>query len=807
MSSNFSLIIIFILLVAGCGLQTGEKAPEQAAPSYSGKGYSCVGEIPQHISKYINDELTIGQVNDFTRCLQKSFASFAELTRGRDETTYAPEELRRFLQTYFIHDHVMSDELMHQFMVIKTVLIGGDANRVSRQELYLAIDLLEDIRKEAVRLHPFIQFLNPTLAKKQDPVGLGANLSKAFESLSQTIHVFSSRFEKSKSAYAYSDLEKFMTEFRSFINWESEFPGGYKVSDWTNLIRIFKELTVSPLDPEVINVSDWAPLMESGARWYLAYLQFEVGVREQPVLYGVGLQNLLFLGEELFKLIDSALQKQPEKSISLSQLDRLIESLSGIRWMPSKLRAASISQAIRPLFQRIFGDELTAPSSRIESGLTLSNLAVMKAEFYRWSYVQLNLDSQFKTAAAVPSEFEPFVPSLQGGITRMSAFSAASKGVRGSEWEEFNKVKTLMRPLFNENDWRVQLVSDQKVKAGAVQHGFANLSAMNMLRGITAMIFRGYSEATPGRGWNSGIGRDELQQFYTDFSLLAVDVGFVDERSVGAGRRSFIEGNLFNYASDGLPAPGDKDPPQLKFVEAMQMFAFFYSGGQVSSKLYAQLKDLCPHGGEDINHRLMYSRDCVIVKLPEMLEAALGNAPDLVKYLKSMNENMRLEFSEVLVKTAFVPNISQLGFVESSELTTMSVVLQYAEAIMTRFDANEDGWLDDKEVHSATPLFTGFIQTIAKDTCRGDLDQTWATAVFRYILFWGHMPEAWDIVNVWNQSVEMYTTWNIGFGPFDVGIKPPPITLSRSSLGNVFSSIIQQLYASSAKKVCPAKSP
>src|SRR5665213_3583791 len=68
--------------ILGCGLHVGEKAPQPAAIAYSGKSYSCVAEIPQHIEKYVKDELNDQEISEFMRCLQNAFTSFAQYTRG-----------------------------------------------------------------------------------------------------------------------------------------------------------------------------------------------------------------------------------------------------------------------------------------------------------------------------------------------------------------------------------------------------------------------------------------------------------------------------------------------------------------------------------------------------------------------------------------------------------------------------------------------------------------------------------------------------------------------------------------------------
>lgn len=37
-------------------------------------------------------------------------------------------------------------------MVIKRSFIGGEIDKISRNELYIAVEVLEDLRKEAIRI-------------------------------------------------------------------------------------------------------------------------------------------------------------------------------------------------------------------------------------------------------------------------------------------------------------------------------------------------------------------------------------------------------------------------------------------------------------------------------------------------------------------------------------------------------------------------------------------------------------------------------------------------------------------------------
>lgn len=783
-----------------CGLKTGESAPQPKAPSYSGAGYNCVGEIPQTIGKYVSDELDENQITEFVRCLQKSFTSFAELTRGRDSASYAPEEIRKFLQDYFIKSHTMSDELMRQFMVVKRVLIGGEEARISRHELHLAVEVLEEIRREAIRLKPHLRVLNPKLAVLNDPRGLGQKLSEANEALKGTIQIFSKRLQTTQNPYRFSDMEKFLTEFRAFIDWEKEYPDALVSKRWIDVLRIFKEVTISPASPDAILVSEWTPLLESMARWYLAYLQYQVGIKGQPLLHGIGFQNILYIAQEVFDLFEQSVLRQPAKLVSFDQLDRLVEAIDGVKWMPLGIRAISAKQAIRLFFSRILGDELMKPSERVETGVNINNLLTMKSEFYRWAYVQQNLDTQFQEEIQSMAGTES-VPSIQRPITIPDGVRNVILNLRTSDWNEFNKIVNLSRPLYGNNDNRILLVGESQFREYNLHHGFTDLSAMNLLRMVTLLIFRGYAEETPGTSWKSGISQTELQKFYDDFRQIGIDVGFIDPRALTAGRRGYIEGNLFTYQSDGFTRPGTDLSQQLSFVETMHLFGFLYSGAQVSARLYNEISAKCSAGPNDIFNRPMIPRSCVEERLGAALMNHFTNGPWAVDFLRTANAETRATYIQNLIKTAYSPS-SRPDFVEASELTTIAVVLHYAEAVMTRFDENLDGQLDDDEIRKATPMFINFIQITAKETGRGDYDEAFARGIFRLMLEKRGMPEWYNIMGILDHWAEWKLPVDLYFWKFEVPlVMPPKISIDRIGMSQVFFSIIQELYKSSERPV------
>lgn len=771
-----------LLMTTNCGLHLGESQPKPPAPSYSGRGLSCVGEIPQNVENYVNDRMSEQDITAFVTCLEQAFTSFAQLTRGKsDRGTYSPQEIREFLEGYFLKSYHISDSLLAEFMVIKQVMVGGELDRITREELYQSVDFLEEIRLEAIRLKPHLRYLNPRLVTKQEPMELGERLSEANEAIKVSVRTFSARLQKSKKSYPLEHLAIFLQEFRQFVKWEDHFQRAIPVAHWVEFLRIFKELTVANSKEEVIRPNEWSPLLKSMARWYLTYLQFQVGVKGQPVLQGVGLQNLLHLANEGFAQVEDSLRRQPDgHTVTYDQLKQLMVALRALNWLPEGIRVESLEQATKAVITKVFGDPELAPSQRKSNGLTLDALSLVRHEFYRWASIQMNLDSQFKGTGVVRVD----VPNLQSHIEIPMDTVVNGQSQQDAVWEEFLKVRKIIPPLYESGKYRVTLVPESERPKMGLRYDFHNLSMMNLLRTISALIFRGYSEDhSLMRGWDAGIRSHEMQQFYMDFRDMGIDLKWVDVRNRKTGERVFVEGNLFNYSSDGF-IDGEMGPRgQMNMPETMEFFGFLYSGGKMGDDLYYSLQQQCATGPIDIQCRPMLERSCVREYLHEVLLNNSSHMPGFKQYLQSAPLSVRKELAKNLLETALTPSSSEM-WVEHAELATMAVISQYAEAVMTRFDSNHDGVLVNREVYASIPVFQGYIKKFAREKMGVNLFDWMAKGAFLAILTDKKIPD-------WRRLIidARFDFWALQ-DPIDFNER---IWLDRLELSKVFRTILGKL--------------
>ncbi len=310
------------------------------------------------------------------------------------------------------------------------------------------------------------------------------------------------------------------------------------------------------------------------------------------------------------------------------------------------------------------------------------------------------------------------------------------------------------------NSFSTFLAQQKELPNIGVYHGFENFTKMNLFRSVISLLFRGYAESTQSRWeWNSGIAAKELQAAYMDFRSIGIELGFFDPRVFNMGSRSFVEGNLFTYASDGIRYQDGKIVGELNFIEMMQFSEFLISGGKTGLDIYLQTEASCKQKSEatgksvpiDFRDKPMVLRSCVQKHLAEAILTSLTHAPGLVKYISGLSAEKRTKYMSEMLATVHSPASVNPQWVELSEFGAIAVVAQYAEAVLTRFDHDLSGTLDNQEIEEALPVFVGFIKNVA-ETKMGlkNLSDNRARAAFLYVLAYKKIPVSWkDKGMVW----------------------------------------------------------
>jgi hypothetical protein len=214
-------------------------------------------------------------------------------------------------------------------------------------------------------------------------------------------------------------------------------------------------------------------------------------------------------------------------------------------------------------------------------------------------------------------------------------------------------------------------------------------------------------------------------------------------------------------------------------AEAIQLVSFLFSGADISGSVSMQLTEKCTANGPgDVYGRPKFPRPCVRDVLGEVLLSESLNTPGWLKYFAKLGKADRIRYTDELLDTAFDVPYSSEDWVERSEISTLSVILQYTEAMMTRYDSDDDGLLSTDEIEAAVPVFSGFIQKIAREKLGKELSAKMARAALYFIITRKKLPET---------KFEQIQVLKIKY------FGAPAVSMDRLELLQVFHAIVEYI--------------
>ena len=725
----FSRIILFSALLFGlsaCDLHVNSKPPQA---SLKIGGMNCLSQIGPTVSAYVDDELSEAQVDEFFSCMQKAFVLFEGNTRGSKQDEYTPNEVRNFLQKYFIKDRKISDKLLTEFMQVKTTLVGGTVDVIKRKDLHEAVAILETLKKEAIRLKPYIRLLNNQMIDKEPRENLRERIQVAQQKLHESIDVIVPLFANAQQSYSIQNFENLLNELRDFVSWDNHFNSTRPIHQWMELLRNFKDVTVSKT--EKITPQEWGPLLKASANWYTLFLEIKVSWDLKSFWDEDHLANLHAVVQKSIRYVREAISRQAgiraqSKLIEFERLSALYESVEKIGWTSSQWPRAAVDQVFRAFVTKILGEEFLPPDARKARGIGLIHLDRFQKEVAQWYDYQGQIEiNQLLNSQYFPSR-QFYYPQISGIFLI----------------EDFNKNEKIDR---------------------------FNLTVYNALRSLANLAVRGYAVQP-----RAGLARQELQNLYLDIRELMIAWRLADPREFKTGMRAYLEGNLFTYAANGND--------YLEVPELIQLMAFLKTGGQLGNVLYDAMLPYCMDATLDVHGKNSLLRGCVQKFLAERLGTMTENMPGFKKVFNNLDISARKEYVEDLLEAVYTRH-SVPELVESGDILSLAAVLQYEEAVFTRYNLNKDNELTGVELDAAFQTFRWLLKNMAEATCQ-PLEESRVRLAFDYILRYQEIPEK-----------NLSTWWSFQWDS-------SPIHLDRMRLNKVFKTLIRKIIDNGGTPSC-----
>lgn len=161
MLSKYCRILLsgVLFLTLGCGLKLGEK--NKTANVLEIKSASCLDQSVSQLKLFFAGDATDEQVSESFMCLQDVLLAFKDKVRGQDPDSYTPAEIAGYIAKKFAKEGGggLSSGLLVEIMKLKVILVGGEAGKLTKNEIQALSSIIARLKNDVVKLNPHMKII------------------------------------------------------------------------------------------------------------------------------------------------------------------------------------------------------------------------------------------------------------------------------------------------------------------------------------------------------------------------------------------------------------------------------------------------------------------------------------------------------------------------------------------------------------------------------------------------------------------------------------------------------------------------
>lgn len=707
-------IILLTFMLSGCILKKKPKPQDSlsfgllATPEAG-----CLSDTAEFFDKYLNGRLEFSNISQYWNCASNSIQVFQERTRGATTGVYTEEELRTFLQHYFLSNRKISDGLADSVMRIKQAILGGTQGTVTVAELTKVRAIMATLRDQMIRLHPYMPLTFSSLKNESEE-----KVRNAMTAVVDAATAFGTAIDGAGIPYSMEELSKLLAELNALRKDQIH----NQLEERLPLLESIKRILIGPSNLMVGNeTKNWSSLLRIIARWYGVFTQIAYALHTNTGPFS-GSSHLMFADglNNTCSLLEEAVSRYPEQVIPFSEFDQLV---NGLKAGEIPIEAKTLQNFLRPLFNKFLGGGEPGTEGLAAKGLTISAIKRIRAGIESWSQNQQILEKAYATLSQ-RNDMKSFFSDISSTAGTTGSGYTADKLEPLLENTFFSTwLQKQYPPLLGEYGNEIQFSHPDT-------YTFHDLSQVNLLRQLSILVLQGYSTDPNRRDEVAGLTFNEFHVLADDVVPLCEDLRLLDKRmSATVDVRRFREGMLFMYASNGSSL--------YTLDEAIQHGSFLISAATITNKIHKDIVEQC-HATEldPYSQTVLVPPTCFYSTFFRNFRTYLNVMPDLIKYYEHLDSQKQRSFEQALILTAQTKSRVNDPL---SLLDTQNFVgaLQFLEALVARYDTDRSGTISKAEASLAIPIF---FPTLRAFPLLNGLSDKQIEALFYYMLAHGEMP-------------------------------------------------------------------
>ena len=751
-SVQLLLTATLTVAVSACGLSTQDKSAAGDPLSVDNQASACMSDSLDSIEAYFKGEAQAGEIERAFECVDTALETFTNFTRGtRERNSYSTQELRSFLERYFLGDIRLSDSFLNEAMLIKQFLLGGEATQITRLELDRARRIMGVLKTEAVRMRPYVRLLNrslPDQGASWDP----SRIEQGLSDFSYTMDQLGALFAQAREPYKLDSFGKLLTEFQKLYRGRSNWTGPQWFAKQMPLLTAAKALFIRP-GGDRIAPDEWRSIFSITGRLYGLFLRFQYLISGRDLLRGEGLAQIEISINEVADVLEGAIDAKGTGVIDYGILDDFIDAVYASGAFETTIRSSTVKNLARPVLEKILNpprisarlrpldprDPRTARGERSpQNGLTKVNLARARSALLGW------IENQ-QMWERVEREAVRQTPALAGKaipINTVTRLWKSYKPIYVESWSDMLAVLEKEVPLSTAANGTMIWQRDR----ARITLDRAGFNGINWKQALVRHLGYGYV-ADPSRLRMDGILLDQFEEVFRDLRWIAVDLEFLAPDDETIWSTGFQIANIFLYSSDGND--------RLGFLEAVDLFVFSFAGSPISDRARTAVYRSCTPRGPDSTGRQKVDEACWARTIRSNYTQIFADMREWVRHTREFDEGWWQGFFHHLSRSSRKQPAS--GAMASGEMDRAISIHHYIEAIYVRWDTNRDGRLSLAEADRAFYLFKPILKKAS-----GFTDDEEVRALYMYLLSYGEPPDRSSLSSIvsWLWFKNNTDTWD-----------------------------------------------
>ncbi len=709
------MMALTLVVLSSCSDFLNGKPKQEKVVEIKQESMSCLKNVSLDVKKFMKSETTNKEIDKTFSCIDNTLKEFQTRVEGAAEAdSFTSDELYQIFDK-FIKDADISKVASGDLLVLKSALLGGSSQKITKAEISVLRDYLLALKTEIKNLVPYAQLFS---FKKTEVVFSKSMIKNGFAQLNLSLKNLLKASKMDHANYQFNDLKNLAKNLKLI---------GEEHKDIITLAEKVNDLLVGPHEisgeqDHTLYIDNLTEVLRLYSTLVQGYVKFEIGNPQT-------MNDTFEYVHDMVDLLENTVQYKKNKMISFESIDPLLTEILKKDILPVKLSNDTALSFYKTLFVRVFESGLNGDISAF-TGLKKVHFTNLKRELaiYR-------IYSNFITEAV--SEQRQPLKILQAKIKSadvknsqiiLREFDQSTQQQIIQIVEEFKTEFLINTPVIYRFN-KIVLAANQEVW----DQNWNDLARGLYVTMISRELLLGWGE-TPliKEVKNAQIMERGLIQWYSEFKKFGIETKFFDPRAKNSGASNLVSANLFTRSGNG----DDK----MNFREAVQFLGILFSGGgKVFGEMYDGFKKAgCNLPELDVFELNLNNESCVYQDLRLNFKKYFSNLSYMISYLDRLNKN-DVEFKsfyDALINVARVDPAGK-GRLETADIRAMSTLLHYVESVFAAYDIDRNGNLSESEIKMAYPKFRSFAEVFARKSAAEQLKtfNSWVGSAAGYSCF------------------------------------------------------------------------